>query len=211
MSVEYNLKPIHQAALAGDAKAVQAELDKGVPVDLPDDVNCTALSIACCDGHLEVVKLVVERKANVDGVPSWTTITGLQYAARNGHAEIVDVLIAAKANVDQKSQGWCAACTVFRLLKVFFRTALMYASHTGHATIVSALLAAKADASMLDLTGKTALQIATAAAHHKVVALLTQASTGAVSASPSAAIPATPTSAAAAAPVPEVCFDLLIH
>ena len=52
----------------------------------------TALDMACLDGHLEVVKLLVKEGANINQA-SDEGITPLRQAALYGHQEVVDYLI----------------------------------------------------------------------------------------------------------------------
>lgn len=46
-------------------------LDEGIDVNSIDFDGRTALHIAACEGHVEVVKLLLSRKANIDARDRW--------------------------------------------------------------------------------------------------------------------------------------------
>jgi ankyrin repeat protein len=81
------------AVRKGDAAAVRALLDKGVDVNTKFRYDATALSYASDRGHLEVVKLLLERKAEVNVKDTFYSATPLIWAAQKGHTEIVRVLL----------------------------------------------------------------------------------------------------------------------
>jgi len=81
------------AVRQGDAAAVKALLDKGVDVNTKFRYDATALSYASDRGHLEVVKLLIERKADVNVKDTFYGATPLIWAAQKGHAEIVRALL----------------------------------------------------------------------------------------------------------------------
>ncbi|KAJ0035596.1 hypothetical protein Pint_26241 [Pistacia integerrima] len=58
-------------ACRGDTKGVEDLLDEGIDVNSIDLDGRTALHIAACEGHLEVVKLLLQRKANIDARDRW--------------------------------------------------------------------------------------------------------------------------------------------
>ncbi|GAB4858909.1 hypothetical protein Ancab_010382 [Ancistrocladus abbreviatus] len=58
-------------ASRGDVKGVQDLLDDGTDVNSIDLDGRTALHIAACEGHVEVVKLLLSRKANIDARDRW--------------------------------------------------------------------------------------------------------------------------------------------
>ncbi|MGA9772951.1 MAG: ankyrin repeat domain-containing protein [Blastocatellia bacterium] len=81
------------AARKGDAAAVKAFLDKGVPVNAKTQYGATALSYACDKGHTEVVKLLIERGADVNVKDTFYGEVPLGWALGKGHAEIVKILL----------------------------------------------------------------------------------------------------------------------
>lgn len=58
-------------ASRGDAKEVEDLLDDGIDVNSIDLDGRTALHIAACEGHVDVVKLLVSRRANIDARDRW--------------------------------------------------------------------------------------------------------------------------------------------
>lgn len=59
-------------ACRGDAKGVEDLLnEEGIDVNSIDLDGRTALHIAACEGHVEVVKLLLSRKANIDARDRW--------------------------------------------------------------------------------------------------------------------------------------------
>ena len=83
-----------------------------------DELGMTALSAACQQGHVNIVRLLINNGANVDfqhKVNKWLVIgatrtliifapliqdgrTGLMWASDNGHINVVKVLLDAKAD-----------------------------------------------------------------------------------------------------------------
>jgi hypothetical protein len=82
-----------EAARKGDAKAVEALLDKGVDVNSKFRYDATALSYACDRGHVEVVKVLLNRGANPNVTDTFYKATPLTWAAQKGHTEIVKLLL----------------------------------------------------------------------------------------------------------------------
>jgi outer membrane protein assembly factor BamB len=85
------------AARKGDAAAVKTLLGKGVDVNAKGPYGTTALALAADHGHLEVVKLLLEHKADVNGKDTFYKATPLSWAAMHGHAAIVKALLEAGA------------------------------------------------------------------------------------------------------------------
>jgi Ankyrin repeats (3 copies) len=83
-----------RAVRAGDLAAVKALLDQGVPVDVKFRYDRTPLSFAADRGHLEMVKLLLERGADVNARDSFYKMTPLSAAAMKGNADIVRLLLA---------------------------------------------------------------------------------------------------------------------
>jgi ankyrin repeat protein len=88
---------LFEAARRGDAAAVKALLDKGVDVNTKFRYGATALSYASDKGHVEVVKLLLERKANVNVKDTFYGATPIIWAAQKGHAKVVEALLDAGA------------------------------------------------------------------------------------------------------------------
>jgi len=88
---------LRAAATRGDLAQVRALLDAGVDVNARTDYGATALSYAADKGHAQVVKLLLERGAEVDPEDTFYHSTPITWAGYNGHAEVVELLIAAGA------------------------------------------------------------------------------------------------------------------
>lgn len=88
---------LFNAARRGDAAAVKALLDHGVDVNTKFRYGATALSYASDKGHLEVVKLLLERKADVNVKDTFYGATPIIWAAQKGYAKIVEALLDAGA------------------------------------------------------------------------------------------------------------------
>ena len=107
--------PKQQLAIAvneGDAVSVEAWLDSGGQVDCGWRVSTptqnvrevTPLMLACGNGHMQLVDLLLERGANVNLQDS-SGVTALINAAYNGNATVVRRLLRAGAQIGQRTQN----------------------------------------------------------------------------------------------------------
>lgn len=74
LSVPENLDSTMQLlfmACRGDTKGLEDLLDDGIDVNSIDLDGRTALHIAACEGHVDVVKLLLSRRANIDARDRW--------------------------------------------------------------------------------------------------------------------------------------------
>ena len=92
--------------------------------DENDDWSRAALHLASINGHLEIVKLLLESGANVH-IKDKGDQTALHLASRNGHLEIVKLLLESGANVNIKDKNG--------------QTALHYASRYHKSEVVNLL------------------------------------------------------------------------
>jgi outer membrane protein assembly factor BamB/ankyrin repeat protein len=99
------------ASRTGDAKAVEALLAKGVDVNAKTHYGATALWFAAYKGHLEVVKVLLKNKADLNASDTIWGSSPLSLALGEGRVEIVKVLLEAGAAgadaalLDSVSQG----------------------------------------------------------------------------------------------------------
>jgi ankyrin repeat protein len=109
------------AAMLGDTEKVRGFLKKGID---GQDIG-TALAGASRHGHLQVIKLLLAKGADVNAKGQYER-TALSEASGSGHLEIVKLLLVKGADVNAKDDsGW---------------TALMFAAMDGNVEIVQALL-----------------------------------------------------------------------
>lgn len=81
------------AARKGDAAAVKAFLDAGVDVNAKTRYGATALSYACDKGNIEVVRLLIERGADVNVKDTFYGEVPLGWALSHGHTQVVKLLL----------------------------------------------------------------------------------------------------------------------
>jgi ankyrin repeat protein len=150
--------PIHGAAFHGDLAGVQAELDKGVDVNVKDPLRgVTSLHWAAVLNHKEVAELLITNGADVN-VKDPGGFTPLHYAAGGGYKEIAELLIdnGADVNAVGVEEG---------------RTPLHQAAEWGRIEVVESLIASGAyvnaqitnvpsEGAFIPLTGMTPLDLA---------------------------------------------------
>lgn len=78
-------------AAKGRADAVRQFLSRGADPNFGDYDNRTALHLACCEGQLEIVKLLLIRGADISAVDRWGA-TPLEEAQKGGFKDIVEEL-----------------------------------------------------------------------------------------------------------------------
>ena len=81
------------AARAGDAAKVTAALDKGADVNAKTRYGATALTFAADKGHIEVVKLLIARGADVNAQDTFYQMRAIDMAVTNNHLPIVKLLL----------------------------------------------------------------------------------------------------------------------
>jgi outer membrane protein assembly factor BamB len=85
------------AARNGDASTVRDLLAHGVDVNSKTEYGATALSYAADKGHIAVVKVLLEYKADLNTKDTFYKEVPLDWAIIHGHAEIVKTLLEAGA------------------------------------------------------------------------------------------------------------------
>lgn len=85
------------AAKKGDAAVVEALLADGVDVNAATEYGVTALHFAADKGHLDVVRVLVEHKADVNVKDSFYGISAIFWAAQRRRADVMGVLLDAGA------------------------------------------------------------------------------------------------------------------
>jgi ankyrin repeat protein len=120
----------------------------------------TPLLSACADGHIEIVRLLVQDGAD-KGQKMAAGFTPLNVACQNGHMEIAQLLLEAGADKNQAATDGS--------------TALLVACQHGHIEVVRLLVEAGADKEKAATSGFTPLYAASQNGHVEVVRLLMEA------------------------------------
>ena len=136
-----------KAVNAGEVKTVADFLDKGLDPNTTDRDGHTLLMTASRLGHLELVKLLIARRASVTR-RSAQGDTALMFASLKGNVAIAELLIKHGAQVNQT--GWAP---------------LHYAAFEGRAEMVKLLLSKGGDKDALAPNGYSALMLAARGGH----------------------------------------------
>jgi len=137
------LPGLYVALRDSSLKAAQALIDwpkTNVEMRTPEDES--PLMMACLKGHIEIVKKLISRDADVNKT-GWTP---LHYAATGGHIAIIELLLEQHAYIDAESPNGT--------------TPLMMAAHYGSPAAVKVLLEAGADPTLKSQLGLTAIDFA---------------------------------------------------
>jgi hypothetical protein len=147
-----------QAAFSGDLEGVKSAVGQGAAVDFKGQSGFTPLNAAARNGHLEIVKYLVEHGADIDKSDNSRDKTPLLAASFKGHFDIVKYLVekGAKVNV-QSINGF---------------TPLHDAAYVGNFEVVKYLVEHGADVRIRNKHNQTAIETARqgsrrAAAHGK--------------------------------------------
>jgi ankyrin repeat protein len=169
MSLSYDPPTFVQRAEANDAPVVALFLRAGMKPDARDWNGNTALELVAREGHLALVKTLVESGADVN--------RALWFAAYRDRKEVVNFLLSRKPSheaVESALIGAAENSGDAALVQKFIdvgadvnyqdehgQTALMGAAHDGSVEVVQLLLARGADVHAVNSDGETALHYAT--------------------------------------------------
>ena len=129
--------------------------DSQCPVDEKDWNGYTALHNSCRYGHIDMVRLLIKHKANVN-TRTDSGDTPLTLAARNKHENVLHALLNdSQCLVDAKGRDGY--------------TALQYSCRYGHVDIVKILLKHKANVNARTDSGDTPLILAVIHKHDNVI------------------------------------------
>lgn len=194
------LTPLIAAVETGNPEIVSLLLaNKITNIDFPDEparLSCTALHYAAYLGHVDIVRMLLKKKANVDARND-NGATPLMLATLRGHTAIVELLCAFNANTDiseddQLVTPLMVACfkgnvdiakilltkgASVNLVNKHGATALVTAaaSQNINPDIIQLLLDSKANVDIRDGSGLTALQFAMKSGNLRAIALLSGA------------------------------------
>ncbi|HEX5170874.1 MAG TPA: ankyrin repeat domain-containing protein [Cyclobacteriaceae bacterium] len=139
---------LHEAAAIGDPAAVRFQIS--ITPDLIDSYSTdgfTALGLACFFGHVDVVKYLIDKGANVNKPSSNSFhVAPIHSAAAISDYEIISLLLAHGADVNVRQQGGV--------------TPLHSAGHNGQTKIAKLLIDHGADTDAKTDDGKTAVDMA---------------------------------------------------
>ena len=90
---------LNDAAMKGDASAVQKLISQGEDINAKDSKGKTALMYAAEKGQAETARILIDAAADVNAKDN-DGKTALMYAAESNNLEIVKYLIAGKADVE---------------------------------------------------------------------------------------------------------------
>lgn len=138
------LNALRSGAATGNVEGVTNALE-ALDINERGFDGSTALIIATTSGQAEIVKLLLERKADLSLADSKGQ-TALMHAVIKGHASLVETLLAAGAKVDAKDRHGM--------------TALFHAAFRTDVALIEILLKSGADVNVKDLTGMTPLMCA---------------------------------------------------
>eukprot|EP00298_Acanthocystis_sp_HF-20_P001066 c11455_g1_i1.p1 GENE.c11455_g1_i1~~c11455_g1_i1.p1 ORF type:complete len:575 (-),score=157.01 c11455_g1_i1:14-1738(-) len=158
MSQEMDLR-LWEAARDGKLDQIVSLIDGGANVNFHNSQsgNWTSLHFAANNNHLEIVKVLIARGADVHARHQYGS-TPLVFAANNGHLEVVQELLRAKSDADVQNS--------------FGNTPLMSAVKTGKLEVVKELVKYGCNLELKNLSGKTALDWATEQNRQDIVNVL---------------------------------------
>ena len=144
----------------GDIENIRILLDAGANPNILDIYGSTALMIASLRGHIEIVRLLLERGAQTDWKDNNDGYTALMIASIYSNTEMVRLLLKHGTEVNLQSH--------------YGNTALILASRGGDMNIVRLLLKHGANPNIQNNLGETALTLASDEGHTDVVELIEQ-------------------------------------
>ncbi|KDO23851.1 hypothetical protein SPRG_11282 [Saprolegnia parasitica CBS 223.65] len=99
------------AARAGDTERLEQLVNDGASVHHVRWSGVSALHRACEGGHLDAIKLLIARGADVNARAAWGWYSPLHMAARYGHEAAIVLLLDAGANWSQPDK-WLQCMTL---------------------------------------------------------------------------------------------------
>lgn len=188
ISNRHILNLIHQVSWSETEKNLSMLMERGLDINHKDKSGSFALSIACREGHTELVKFLLStRKVNVNEKDRHD-VSSLMQACNRGHAQILHLLLRYHAWVDLRDARGCSALMfavagghtelVIKLLdegadvncqNVQGTSPLMLSCYTGNEAATNVLLAQGANVNFQNRDGHTALMMSCSKGHMKII------------------------------------------
>lgn len=146
--------PLAGAALKGDMEMMTLLLDHGARPDGPASTWRVPLIEACEYDHLQAVRLLLKRGANVNACTRYNAESALERACYSAGLDVLELIIENGADVNHRDGSG--------------RTALHYAAVSGRLGHVRKLLASGAARGIRDEEGKTPTDLALKNSHQAV-------------------------------------------
>lgn len=158
--------PLHRAAALGDVAQIRKSASEDLMIDAVNHSGETPLHVAATSGQVEVVRLLVERGADVNArTREGREETPMMRAAWNGHPDVLEALLKSGAGIEVEGRDGVRA--------------LMFAAAGGphrelnrHVECIQLLSEAGASLDARDSGGNTALHIAALRGRGKLVSTL---------------------------------------
>ena len=154
---------VHLAAYFGRVETTMTLLKNRHDLDSKDTYGRTPLSWAADKEHEVVVKLLLEKGAELETKDNDYGQTPLSWATEEGHEAVVKLLLEKGAELETKDSN--------------SRTPLLWAAEKGHEAVVKLLLEKGAELETKDNNGQTPLSWAAENGHEAVVELLLEKGT----------------------------------
>ncbi|CAH0720575.1 unnamed protein product, partial [Brenthis ino] len=181
-----------EAAARGDAGRVATLIRAGANVDAVDENGCSALQRAAADGHVDVVRVLLEHGADPNRQDLVHGNTAAHEAAWKGYSRTVALLarvceprrnaagflplhLATQNGHNQSAREILLAGASPDLQNNYGDTSLHTAARYGHAGVTRILISAQCRVSEQNKNGDTALHIAAAMGRRKLTRILLEA------------------------------------
>ena len=153
--------PLMLASSHGHFSTVDMLIQKDAKIDIKRKDGFHSALFAAQKGHIDVLKLLIEKSPNVTDLKGYKGMTPLVAASKNGHMSIVEYLLSLpQIDIDsQENDG---------------STPLIWATYENHTNVVQLLLLKGANATIKDNSGYASVHYAAKKGYIKVVKLITK-------------------------------------
>ena len=100
------------AARSGDLETIKKLVAAGVDVNAKTKYNATALAYACDKGHIDIVRYLLDRGAEVNTTDNFYDFTPIGWAGFNEHVAIIELLLDHGATGADEIAVACPFCYV---------------------------------------------------------------------------------------------------